>query len=114
MSDYPAKVVRRVIGTLLLISPACLAQSGKIEASARKGIDAGNQEWIDGMKQGLAAPIATTYMEDGLDCGPTGDCIRGRGAIEQHMKEQIEKLGRAQSASVKSVGAVQQKDFVYE
>src|SRR5262249_32931134 len=98
----------------LLVSPVCVAQTRTIEAAARKGIDAGNQAWIDGMMQGAAAPIAATYSEEGLDCSPTGECIRGRAAIEQHIEEQIERLGRAQSASVKSVGSVQQGDFVYE
>jgi ketosteroid isomerase-like protein len=114
MNDNRPKMVVRMVVACLLVSPACFAQSGSIEAAARKGIDAGNQAWIDGMKQGLAAPIAATYAEGALDCTPTGECLRGRSAIEQHMKEQIEKLGRAQSASVNSMGSVQQKDFVYE
>ena len=108
------RIALPVVASLLLMVPASVAQSGRIEAEARKGIDAGNQAWIDGMKQGLAAPIAATYTQDGLDCSPTGECIRGRAAIEQHIREQIEKLGRAISASVKSVGSVQEGEFVYE
>jgi len=107
-------MMKRLVVAALLLSPACLAQGGAIEAGARKGIAAGNQAWIDGMKQGMAAPIAATYTEDAVDCGSTGDCIRGRGAIEQHLKEQIESLGRARAVSVRSVGSVQQGDFVYE
>ena len=66
------------------------------------------------MKQGRTAPIAATYTEDAVDCGPAGDCIQGRAAIEQHMKEELGKLGKAQSAHVTSIGSVQQGDFVYE
>lgn len=114
MSGYLTKIWKRMVVTLLLVSPACLAQGRAIEAGARKGIDAGNQAWIDGMKQGTTAPIAATYSKDAVDCGSTGDCVHGRAAIEQHIKEQIERLGRAQSAAVSSKGAVQQKEFVYE
>ncbi len=108
------KLLKRVVMAFLLFSPACLPQSRAIEPAAQKGIDAGNQAWVEGMKQGRAAPIAATYAEDGLDCGPTGDCTRGRTAIEQHVKDQFGKLGRAQSASVTSIGSVQQGNFVYE
>jgi ketosteroid isomerase-like protein len=114
MSDDRMKKWMRMVAACLLVSPACFAQGGSIEAAARKGIDAGNKAWIDGMKQGMAAPIAATYAEEALDCCAAGECIRGRSAIEQHMKEEIEKLGHAESASVKSMGSVQQKDFVYE
>jgi ketosteroid isomerase-like protein len=114
MSDSRHKMLKRVVMAVLLFSAVCLAQSGAIESGARKEIDAGNQAWVDGMKQGRAAPIAATYAEDAIDCGPTGDCIQGRAAIEQHMKDQFEKLGVAQSASVISIGSVQQRNFVYE
>ena len=106
-----------LIVPLLLSSSACLAhgqEAQKIEPAARQQIDAGNQAWIDGMKQGKAAPIAATYTADAVDCGPAGECIRGRAAIEQHIKEGLAKRGRAQSASVQSVGSVQQGSFVYE
>jgi hypothetical protein len=107
-------VLHRTAMLVLLLSPACTAQSGKINFAARKDIDAGNQAWIDGMKQGRAAPIAATYALDALDWGPPGDCLKGRAAIGQSMKERFAKFGRALSASVTSRGAVQQGDFVYE
>jgi len=46
---------------LLILSSACLAQSKAIESTARRQIDAGNQAWIDGMKQGRVALISATY-----------------------------------------------------
>lgn len=85
-----------------------------IDAGARREIDAGNQAWVDGMKAGRVEPIAATYTEDAVDCGPNGDCIRGRAAIEQHIKGQLERFGHARSAFVNSAGSVQQDDFVYE
>src|SRR5271170_5273080 len=114
MNEGSHKIVMRVLIALLLLSPVCYAQGGAIESGARREIDAGNQAWVDGMKQGNTAPIAATYTEDSIDCGPSGNCIRGRAAIEQHVKDQLGKLGPAQSAFVTSIGSVQQGNFVYE
>jgi ketosteroid isomerase-like protein len=93
---------------------ACLAQSKSIEPAARRQIDAGNQAWIDGMKQGNVALITATYTTDAVDCGQAGACIEGRSAIGEHMKGELAKRGKADSASVRSVGSVQQGHFVYE
>lgn len=102
------------VGFLLLFSSMSLAQDKSIEAEARRQIDAGNQAWIDGMKQGSTAPIAATYTPDAVDCGPEGNCIRGRSAIEKHIAEALAKFGNADRARVNSAGSVQQGRFVYE
>jgi uncharacterized protein (TIGR02246 family) len=107
-------MVKRIATALLLLSSACMAQSSKIAPAARKAIDAGNQAWVDGMKSGNGAAIAKIYAEDALDCGPTGECSKGRAAIEKYLKGRVAMAGRAQSASVTSIGTVQQGDFVYE
>jgi len=99
---------------LLLCCSTCPAQSKPIESAARRQIDAGNQAWIDGMKQGNVTLITATYTSDAVDCSPEGKCVRGRTAIEEHMKEEMAKLGKAESASVTSIGSVQQGRFVYE
>jgi ketosteroid isomerase-like protein len=97
-----------------LISTTGTAQTKAIDPAARKDIDAGNQAWATGMKQGNATLIAATYAENALDCPVTGDCIKGRAAIEDYMKARTAKLGRATFASATSLGSVQQGDFVYE
>ena len=66
------------------------------------------------MKDAEAAIIAASYADDALDCAATGECFKGRNAIEAHFRERSTKLGHAASASVTSAGAVQQGDFVYE
>jgi ketosteroid isomerase-like protein len=99
---------------LLLFSSMCLAQSKPIESAARRQIDTGNQAWVDGMEQGDVGLISATYTSDAVDCGPEGACVRGRTAIEEHMKEEMAKLGKAESATVTSSGSVQQGRFVYE
>jgi len=103
-------------GTLLAMffCSTSLAQGRPIDPAARRQIDAGNQAWIDGMKQGNVAMITATYTSDAVDCSPEGDCIRGRTAIAQHMTESMAKFGKAASASVTSIGSVQQGSFVYE
>ena len=65
------------------------------------------------MKQGNVGLIAATYTSDAVDCGPEGDCP-GRTAIEEHMKEEMANRGKAESASVTSIGSVHQGRFVYE
>ena len=105
-----------MVGTLfcLFITSTCVAQSKPIESTARRQIDAGNQAWIDGMKHGKVALISGTYTPDAVDCSARGDCIRGRTAIGEHMKCEMAKLGKADSASVIGIGSVQQGSFVYE
>jgi len=104
---------RRIATLLFLFTAPCLTQT-KIDPAARKAIDNGNQAWINGMKQGSATLIALTFADNAVDCPATGDCIKGRPAIEQLMKDRIAKFGRALSASVTSAGSAQQGDFVYE
>lgn len=100
--------------SLLLCCSTCLAQSRSIDPDARRQIDAGNQQWIDAMKQGNVALLAPGDTLDAVDCSPEGDCIRGRAALEEHMKQAMAKLGKADSATVNSMGSVQQGRYVYE
>jgi ketosteroid isomerase-like protein len=101
-----------VLGTLL--SAIGAAQTPAIDPAARKDIDAGNQAWVTGLKDGRAALIAATYAENALDCAATGECVKGRAAIEEYMRARIAKLGRATFAAATSLGSVQQGGFVYE
>jgi ketosteroid isomerase-like protein len=97
-----------------MVSAASLAQSGAQPDSARAGIDAGNQAWIDGVKTGNIPLIMATYAEDAVDCDPTGECTKGRLLIQKHMSTQLAARGHARSASVKSWGMSQQGNFAYE
>src|ERR1700749_2850275 len=99
------KAFRSFITAIGLGSVAMLMPGQMPTPSARAAIDAGNQAWIDGIKAGDIQRIAATYTEDAVDCGPTGECIRGRLPIERHMTSQLESLGRARSASVKTWGS---------
>jgi len=66
-----------IVGILFLLPAVGFAQGTPIESSARRQIDAGNQAWIDGMKQGNVGLIASTYTPDAVDCSSAGDCLRG-------------------------------------
>jgi len=101
-----------VLGALLSVMGA--AQTGAIDPAARKDIDAGNQAWVAGTKDGQSAPIAATYAENAVDCTAAGECVKGRPAIEDYLRVRIAKFGRAASATAASLGSVQQGDFVYE
>lgn len=108
------KLLISAIAVCSLVSAAAMAQTGTLHDSARAGIDAGNQAWIDGVKTGDVARIIATYTENAVDCGPSGECITGRTQIERHMTTQLASLGRARSASVQSWGSSQHGNFVYE
>ena len=112
MGIKPAKNI--VVTSFLLCCSVCLAQSKPIDPEARRQIDAGNQQWVDAMKQGNAALLASGNAEGAVDCGPEGSCIRGRSALNEQAKADVAKLGRADSDSVVSVGSVQQGRYVYE
>lgn len=99
---------------VLLLSAPALAQTTAVSASARAGIDAGNQAWVDGVKTGDVAHIVATYAPNSVDCGPTGVCFTGLAQIEQHMKTQLAASGHARSAAAHTWGATQHGDFVYE
>jgi hypothetical protein len=99
---------------LLLYCSTCLAQSKPIDPGAHRQIDAGNQQWVEAMKQGNVALLAPGNAEGAVDCSREGNCIRGRSALEEHAKEEMAKLGKADSASVISMGSVQQGRYVYE
>jgi ketosteroid isomerase-like protein len=100
------------VSTLIFVTS--MAQSQTLPKSVRAGIDAGNQAWMDGVKTGNIPLISATYAADAVDCGPTGECTKGRPLIEQHMKTQLARQGRASAASVKTWGTSQQGNFVYE
>ena len=108
------KALRSFLTAGALVSAALLMPGQTPTPSARVAMDAGNQAWIDGIKAGDIKRVAATYTEDAVDCGRTGECIRGRLQIERHMTTQLESLGRARSAAVKTWGSTEQGSFVYE
>lgn len=101
------------LAVMMMMGGSAFAQQRASDAALRY-IHEGNQAWVNGMKSGDAAKIAATYAADALDCGATGECLKGRAAIESATKARTAKMGRAASASVMSLGSVQRGNFVYE
>jgi ketosteroid isomerase-like protein len=97
-----------------LFSVAMLSMAQTSDVSARASVDAGSQAWIDGVKTEDVKHIIATYAEDAVDCGSTGEFVRGRLQIERQMTTQLASLGRARSAAVKTWGSTEQGNFIYE
>ena len=55
-------------------------------ADARKGINAGNQQWIDGWRKNDAAHVAAIFAEDGVWLLPGGKVAKGREAIARTLR----------------------------
>jgi hypothetical protein len=49
------------------------------------------------MKEGRAILIAATYVENALDCAATGECLKGRVAIEDYMGPESPKSAARRS-----------------
>jgi ketosteroid isomerase-like protein len=103
-----------VVVLILFTATMAGAQNKPIDSEARRQIDAGNQQWVDAMKQGNAALLEPGNTVDAVDCSPEGNCLRGRSVLDEHAKAEMAALGKADSASVLSVGSVQQGRYVYE
>ncbi len=102
--------------TLLLC--VCIAAlsiaAAELPANLRHDIDAGNQEWIDGLKTGDATKIAASYADDSVNCSAAGECVRGRDAVAAQYEQVIAKFGRATEASVRSESLRVDGDLAFE
>lgn len=108
------KAIGSLAAMVVLYCSTCVGQSKPIDSDARRQIDAGNQTWVDAMKKGDVAMLVPGNTEDTVDCSADGNCIRGLPALKEHMTIEMARLGKADSASVVSVGSVQQGRYVYE
>ncbi len=77
-------------------------------------VQAGNQEWIDGLKAGDANRIVSSYAHDSVFCNAAGDCVKGQPAVLAIYRELIAKFGRATRAFVSSDGLRADHDLAYE
>ena len=59
--------VKLILVSMLLYCSTCFGQDKPISSVARQQIDAGNQEWIDGMKLGDIALLVDGYAADAVD-----------------------------------------------
>ncbi|HEV8364781.1 MAG TPA: SgcJ/EcaC family oxidoreductase [Gemmatimonadaceae bacterium] len=64
-----------------------------VDAAAMKdSIQAREREWSAAFKAGDAAAVANLYSEDGATVQPAGDWYRGRAAITEGTKKQLDTV----------------------
>jgi ketosteroid isomerase-like protein len=112
-SIFGDRGMRALLALLGCVGAIYSAQAAE-PLSARAAIARGNHDWIIGMQTGDATLIANSYTEDALDCGPTGECERGRAAILVSIQNRLANSGHASVAEVSSAGSSRQGNFVYE
>lgn len=104
---------RSLILLFLLLSLACVAQSGA-DPELQSAVTAGNQAWINGMRNGDAAAAASAFAADAVNCSADAQCVTGINAIVSQMRSRISSYGRAQSATVNPANLVRDRDLAYE
>src|SRR3954465_9585066 len=80
---------------LLLVTAAGLAAqtAAPRDASARKGIEAGNAAYIAAFKRADANALAQVYDPDGARLNEGGTVVRGRRAIADDVGKFVDKVG---------------------
>ena len=99
---------------VFILSTAGFAQKPSIDPKLESSVKTGNQEWIDGLKSGDIDQITRAYADDAVNCGATGECVRGRAEIQKQMAASIAPFGKAVSANVFSDGLIPNGDLAYE
>ena len=99
---------------LPIASDQASVRSPAIPASARQAIAAANAEWLPAMQAQDAATIAAVYADDGVFVAVNGETVRGRGAIEQFMRERFGRSGRVVSGKLTQDGLTRAGVLIYE
>jgi uncharacterized protein (TIGR02246 family) len=61
-------------------------------AAARRAIDAGNAQWIEGWRNGDAAMVAAIFTPDGMQLQRHGKILAGRDAIMKSQRKSMESV----------------------
>jgi ketosteroid isomerase-like protein len=85
-----------------------------IDAAARTTIAKANAGWMDAMKRQDLAAIVEPYEDGAIFVTATGESVRGRGAIEQLMRERFAKSGRVTGGRIVQDGIASAGTMVYE
>lgn len=90
----------------------CLAQTG-VDQDLQAAVTAGNQAWINGMRNGDTFSVVATYAPDAVDCTAEGYCVSGSNAIEMQLRTRIKSRGTG-IATVTTTNLVRDRDLAYE
>jgi ketosteroid isomerase-like protein len=96
--------------SMLVLGTACAATPPEL----KRDLEAGNQAWVVGLKTGNADLIAAAYVDDSINCGAAGECVKGREAAAAQYRDVIAKFGRATDAFVRSESLRVDHDLAYE
>lgn len=105
--------MKRIVLCVIVLSAAAVAQFG-VDQDLQSAVTAGNQAWINGMRNGDAALAASAFSVDAVNCGADGTCAMGLNAITAQMRSRISSYGRALSATVTPANIVRDRDLAYE
>lgn len=100
--------------SLALILAGCAAAPASLPANLRHDIDAANQEWVEGLKSGNVDQVVASYADDGVNCSPSGDCVKGTGAIAAGYEKLLDEYGPATTGFVRSGSLSVDHDLAYE
>ena len=83
-------------------------------AEARRAIDKGNAQWVEGWEKGDPAMVAAIFTEDGIILAGNGKIIKGRQQILESQREAMRNVGQGVKVSVTTLGVWLEGDTAYE
>src|SRR5512144_279033 len=95
-----------LIAAALQPPPMDSTQSAAIPADARAAIARANDDWLPAMRRQDATAIVEPYADDGVFVLATGECMKGRAAIEQLMRDRFTRTGRIVGGTLQQDGLV--------
>lgn len=104
----------RFVILLLIASNLGFAEQNTFDPKLESSVKAGNHERLDGMKSGDIEQITRAYADDAVNCGASGDRVRGTEEIRKRISSRTAGLGNAISGSVTSDGLVPNGELAYE
>jgi len=81
---------------------------------AKKAIDKGNRQWIDGWEKGDAATVASIFSEDGSMLGSKGKIYKGYQQIFERQKAAMKFLGAGVKVEVTTTSLWVDGETAYE
>jgi uncharacterized protein (TIGR02246 family) len=122
------KTLKRVLVSLSVVVLLAVAASGQTKsqtaaanegaaallAEARRAIDKGNAQWIEGWEKGDPALVAAIFTEDGTLLARNGKVIKGRQQILERQKAAMQYVGQGVKVTVTTVDVWVDGDTAYE
>jgi len=97
------------------------APDSTLLAEAKASIDAGNNEWIQGLEAGDPARVAAIFSEDGTMFGSKGRIFKGKDALLKIISQIMEYYGPGIKVTVSTLqvwvvgeSAYETGEFAYE